>query len=320
VAGLNIHKKLLHKELSYQIQGAAIEVRKNFGPGHKESIYQMAFEEELKARGVKFEREKSTPVHSPKTGKVIGSYKPDFIVDDKIIVELKALDNPPRKLVDQLYDYLRNTRCELGYFINFSSPRLFMKRIIFTNDRKPWLKLLVAISLIFVVFRVPAAQATEFTSPSFKVLDPVLDIFGGESQSTSFIQLQAGGQLSIGISTSSSFILKSGFLYFPGPPTPAPSPSVSPAPIGGVGLGGARLFPASPPPRRPTPRFVDLNGDGRINLIDVSILLYWWAKNVTPQALAAIGLPAFDFPSPDINADLRVDIVDLSIILFYWTG
>lgn len=163
--------------------------------------------------------------------------------------------------------------------------------------------------------------ATEFTSPNFKVLDPIIREFGGLSTSTSFSQEQAGWQFSIGISTSTSFILKSGFLYFPGPPSPAPSPSAPPGLVGGgLGLGGGLLFPATPTPRRPTPRFVDFNGDGRVDMIDASILLYWWNRRITPEALAAIGPTAFEFPSPDISNDTKVDIVDLSILLFYWTG
>lgn len=92
--------ELLHKELSYEIRGAAIEVRKNYGLGHKEVLYQRAFAEELSLRKIKYEREKPIKVLSPKTGKVIGSYQPDFIIDGKIIVELKALDKLPRKMID----------------------------------------------------------------------------------------------------------------------------------------------------------------------------------------------------------------------------
>ena len=131
-----IHENLLHKELSYQIQGAAIEARKDFGPGHKESIYQNAFAEELKSRGISFEKEKAIKIHSPKTKKFIGLYRPDFLIDDKIIVEIKAVTKIPKMFIDQLYDYLRNSKYELGYFINFASPRLYIKRIIYTNDRK----------------------------------------------------------------------------------------------------------------------------------------------------------------------------------------
>jgi len=129
-------QKLLYKELSYQIQGAAIEIRKQYGPGHKEVLYQRAFAEELDFRKIKFEREKPIKIYSLRTNKVIGIYQPDFIVDDKIIVEIKALPQIPKKLVDQLYDYLRNSDYELGYFINFSGPKLYIKRIIYSNVNK----------------------------------------------------------------------------------------------------------------------------------------------------------------------------------------
>ena len=154
-----ITTKILCKELSYEIQGAAIEVRKNFGPGHKENIYQNAFAEELTSQNIGFEREKNIQIRSPKTGKVVGYYKPDFIIDGKILVELKALEKTPRLAIDQLYDYLKNSEYELGYFINFSAPKLLMKRIIFTNDRKflnRTAKTFVALSFIFVVLGVGA--------------------------------------------------------------------------------------------------------------------------------------------------------------------
>jgi len=129
---------LLYKELSYQIQGAAIEIRRNFGSGHKETIYQKAFEEELEIRNIPYIREATIKIYSPLTGKIIGVYRPDFLVDNKIIVELKAKRIIPHDLMESVYDYLRNSKYELGYFINFTSPRLFIKRIIYTNNRKPW--------------------------------------------------------------------------------------------------------------------------------------------------------------------------------------
>ncbi len=133
------YQNLLYKDLSYQIQGAAMEVRKNFGSGHKESLYQNAFAEELELRNIKFGKEKSIKIYSPKTKKLIGLYRPDFIVDEKIIIELKAVEKIPKLFINQLYDYLRNSKYELGYFINFASPKLYIKRVIFTNDKKPFL-------------------------------------------------------------------------------------------------------------------------------------------------------------------------------------
>ena len=135
-----MNTKLLHKDLSYQIQGAVMDVRVSFGSGHKELVYQRALEEELKLRNINFTREKSIKVISPKTGKVLGIYRPDFVVDDKVILEVKAVDALPSHLVNQLYDYLRNSDYELGYMVNFSSPKLYIKRFIFTNNRKTWLR------------------------------------------------------------------------------------------------------------------------------------------------------------------------------------
>jgi GxxExxY protein len=67
------HVDLLHKELSYEVRGAAIEVKKNYGAGHKEVLYQRAFAEELALRGVKYAKEKAIKIHSPRTRKVIAS-------------------------------------------------------------------------------------------------------------------------------------------------------------------------------------------------------------------------------------------------------
>lgn len=131
---------LLYKDLSYSIQGIAFEIRKDFGLGHKEQIYQKAFEEELKRSNIHYEREKAVKIYSPKDGAFIGLYRPDFIIDEKIILEIKAQSFLPRVELKKIYDYLRNSKYELGYLINFASPRLFIKRVIFTNDKKLWLK------------------------------------------------------------------------------------------------------------------------------------------------------------------------------------
>jgi GxxExxY protein len=127
---------LLYKELSYKIRGAAIEVKKNYGLGHKEVLYQRAFAEELALRKICYETEKAIKIYSPKTKKAIASYQPDFVVEDKIIVELKALEKTPQIAIDQLYSYLRNSDYELGFLINFSSNGVDIKRIIYTNGRK----------------------------------------------------------------------------------------------------------------------------------------------------------------------------------------
>jgi GxxExxY protein len=181
-------ENLSHKELSYVVHGAAIEVRKDFGPGHKEKLYQEAFAAELKRRNIFFEQEPAIKIYSPKDGKYIGLYRPDFIADEKIIVETKAEKFVSRDEIKRIYDYLRNSKCELAYLVNFASQRLFVKRIIYTNDRKPFSKpltntntklkntnelsntkkLLVSIGLILVLFSgiKVAEAATLYFSPS----------------------------------------------------------------------------------------------------------------------------------------------------------
>lgn len=145
-------ENLLHKELSYQIHGAAIEVRKDFGAGHKEKLYQTAFANELTGRHVNFEKEKAIKIFSPKDSRYVGLYRPDFVVNDQIIVETKAEKFVSRDEIKRVYDYLRNSGYELAYLINFASPRLFVRRIIYTNDRKSRLPtILVSISLLLVL-------------------------------------------------------------------------------------------------------------------------------------------------------------------------
>lgn len=154
---------LLHKDLSYKLQGIAFDVRKNFGLGHKEQIYQKAFEEELKRINITYEREKAIKIYSPKDARFIGLYRPDFIIDKKIVVEIKTFRFVPKEEMRKIYDYLRNSEYELGYLINFASPQLYVKRIIFTNDKKNWFKkLLVSVSLWLVLFSgISFAQETE---------------------------------------------------------------------------------------------------------------------------------------------------------------
>jgi len=130
--------KLLHRELTYKLRGIFFQIRNTYGPGQKENIYCNLLEEILKENQVPFKREKSIKIYSLNK-KVVGIYKPDFIVDDKIILEIKSSMITPKVNDKQLYYYPRNSKYEIGFLVNFSTPKLFIKRIIYTNDRKPFL-------------------------------------------------------------------------------------------------------------------------------------------------------------------------------------
>ena len=136
----NIHKKaLLYPELSYLIQGCIFEIRKQYGPGQKEVIYQRLLEEKLITKGLKLAKEKRINIYSQDSGKVVGTYQPDLVVEDKVLLEIKSSRFTTKTDEKQLYHYLRNSLYELGYLINFSTPKLYMKRIIYTNNNKPYL-------------------------------------------------------------------------------------------------------------------------------------------------------------------------------------
>jgi len=134
------HGKLLHGDLTYKIIGIAIEIRKKYGPGHKEKIYHNLMAELFTKDKITFINEAKIKIYSEESGKVVGLYQPDFIADDKIIIEDKSSKFTTKQDEKQLYYYLKNSQYEIGLLINFSTPRLYIKRIIYTNDRKPFLK------------------------------------------------------------------------------------------------------------------------------------------------------------------------------------
>lgn len=128
--------ELLEKELSYQIQKCVFNVSNKYGKGLKESIYQKVLAEELEKAGLHFEQQKRIDIFSFETGKKIGVYVPDFVIEDKIILEIKASTFTTRQDTEQQRSYLRVSSYEIGYLVNFSTDKLFIKRSIYTNDRK----------------------------------------------------------------------------------------------------------------------------------------------------------------------------------------
>lgn len=139
----NIHKSLLYPELSYVIRGCIFEIRKQYGPGQKEIVYHRLLEEKLLKEDLIVEREKRINIYSQDTGKTIGIYQPDLVIEDKIIIEVKSSKFSSQTDEKQLYHYLRNSKYELGYLVNFSTPILYIKRIIYTNNNKPYLNIRV---------------------------------------------------------------------------------------------------------------------------------------------------------------------------------
>lgn len=119
---------IIYQQESFNIIGAAMEVHRVIGCGFTEPIYQEALEEELKLRGIPYQREKA--IHVTYKGKVLSKdFRPDFICYDKIIVELKAVDELVDEHFSQVYNYLKASGLQLGLLINFGNKSLYYKRI-----------------------------------------------------------------------------------------------------------------------------------------------------------------------------------------------
>lgn len=125
--------EILYAPITYKIRGACIAVRNALGKNHK------ALMEEFVKRNLTFIHEPRVDIYYPHTGKKLGTYQPDFLIEDKVLMEIKAVYPLPGNFISQAYDYTKNSPYELILFVNFGGPRLFMKRLIFTNDRKPFL-------------------------------------------------------------------------------------------------------------------------------------------------------------------------------------
>ena len=134
--------KLLYSELTYKLRGIFFEIRNTYGPGQKENVYQNLLADALKENKISFAKEKSINIYSS-NGKKVGIYRPDFVVENKIIIEIKSSRFTSKVDEKQLYYYLRNSGYEIGFLVNFSTPKLYIKRIIYTNNRKPFLSVSV---------------------------------------------------------------------------------------------------------------------------------------------------------------------------------
>lgn len=127
----------LHSDLTKKIIRAAYDVFDELGFGFLESVYEKAFEKILLERGHKVSRQFSIPVFF--RGEQIGDFRADLIVDGKVIIELKAVENLHPIHDAQLINYLKATEIEIGLLFNFGE-KLQFKRKIFSNKRKSNLK------------------------------------------------------------------------------------------------------------------------------------------------------------------------------------
>jgi GxxExxY protein len=124
---------LLHEALTKSIIKIFYEVYNELGYGFLEKVYQNSMYLELKSKGFKVEAQKKIIVYYK--GVEVGEYYADLIVEDIIVLELKAVEYIVKDFENQILNYLRGTDCEVGLLLNFGKKPEF-KRKIYENKRK----------------------------------------------------------------------------------------------------------------------------------------------------------------------------------------
>jgi GxxExxY protein len=124
----NIRDDLVEKELCYKIVGVLIEVYKQLGSGHREQYYQRGVAAELKKQGFHFQE--FVRVNLNYKGTPIGIYILDFLIENKIVLEIKKDNYFSKQHIDQVNGYLKTLNLQLGILANFTKDGVKFKRIV----------------------------------------------------------------------------------------------------------------------------------------------------------------------------------------------
>ncbi len=125
---------LPHRELTEQIIGSYYEVYRELGYGFLESVYESALAIVLTQHGLLVQRQSPLRVHF--RGIPVGLFRPDFLIEEKVVVELKAARNLETAHQAQLLNCLKATSIEVGLLFNFG-PKPQFKRMVFSRARNP---------------------------------------------------------------------------------------------------------------------------------------------------------------------------------------
>lgn len=122
--------KLKYKDITEKILGASFEVHKFLGNGFQEVIYQRALAWEFKQAGLMFAREIEQEIFYKNLRSPIGTRRADFVVENKVLVEIKAVIQMEDVHLAQALNYLKAYKLEVGLLINFGSKSLTFKRLV----------------------------------------------------------------------------------------------------------------------------------------------------------------------------------------------
>jgi len=120
--------KIIYKELSYRIVGLAMEGHRKLGYGFLEKVYENALMVLFRREGI--EAKQQSPIKVYFEDEIVGDYFADILVEDKIIIELKAAENISSAHIAQTLNYLKATGLRLAIILNFGKEKLESKRIV----------------------------------------------------------------------------------------------------------------------------------------------------------------------------------------------
>ena len=115
-------------EITYQIRGAIFEVNRVLGAGFLEKVYEKALIIELLVRGLRAESQ--VPIEVIYKGEVVGEYFADIVVEDQVIIELKAVEQLQNIHEAQILNYLKATGYKMGLLVNFTHPKAEIKKFV----------------------------------------------------------------------------------------------------------------------------------------------------------------------------------------------
>ncbi len=124
--------ELIHKQLSERILGISFTIHNILGPGLLESAYEGAICVELAYSGIRFERQKVYPLYY--RGELISTYLADIVVENTIICELKSVSALNTVMAAQIINYLRLSKLQVGYLINFNGLKVEWRRFVYQED------------------------------------------------------------------------------------------------------------------------------------------------------------------------------------------
>ena len=125
-----MNEKLKYADITRRIIGSAFEVHTFLGNGFQEVIYQRALAYEMRQAGLEFAREIEQQIYYKGLTKPIGTRRADFVVEGKVLVELKAVAVLEHVHWAQVLNYLRAYRLEVGLLLNFGTKSMTFKRFV----------------------------------------------------------------------------------------------------------------------------------------------------------------------------------------------